>query len=255
MKVSIVAAVLTALVGVGGFANRSVAENEDSVRIASASPALAQKPKFTFILFWKENSAATQGLAESVKSAVASHSQRAQWTSVNVGDDANREVVQRYQVSGATMPVVLCVAPNGAITGAITRELTDVAVERVLVTPAMADVTKALQEKKIVIVHVKHDVQAPLPVGVVELMADPAFRERTTTVSVVIGDPVENRFVNDLKIRSADVADSMLVVLGPRGVLVGKFPASATKEELTTSLNAPGKCCNNPNCKKKQQGQ
>jgi len=35
MRVCIVAAILTALVGVGGFANKGVAENEDRVRFAS----------------------------------------------------------------------------------------------------------------------------------------------------------------------------------------------------------------------------
>jgi len=254
MRVSIVAAIAVALVSVGSFPNRSVAQNANSVRIATANPAVEQVPKFSLILFWKENNAATQGMAEALKSAVAKRSQRAEWTSVNVSDSANRAIVERYQVSRAPMPLILCVAPNGAITGGITRQVTDEAVERVLVTPAMADSTKALQEKKIVVIHVKQDAQSPLPYGAVELTADAAFKARTTVVSVVLGDPAESRFVTDMEIKPADVTGSMLVVLGPPGVLVGKFPANVTKDQLTAALHAAGKCCDDPNCKHNQKG-
>ena len=57
------------------------------------------------------------------------------------------------------MPLALCVADNGAVTGVFTRRPNDEAIERALVTPAMAEATKALQDKKIVVVHVKQTRQ------------------------------------------------------------------------------------------------
>ena len=53
------------------------------------------------------------------------------------------------------MPLAICVADNGAVTGVFTRQPNEQAIERALVTPAMTEVTKALQDKKIVVVHVK----------------------------------------------------------------------------------------------------
>jgi hypothetical protein len=44
------------------------------------------------------------------------------------------------------------------------------------------------------------------------------------------------------------------VVLAPPGVLVGKFPASATSDQIGAALHAAGKCCNDPNCKHNQKG-
>ena len=254
MRVSIVAAIIVASFSLGGVRHRSAAQAPEGVRIATANPAVDKAPKFKFILFWKENNAATQGMTSALKTAVANRSQRAEWTSVNINDSANRAVVERYHVERAPMPMVLCVAPNGAITGGM-RQVTDEGIERTLVTPAMADATKALQDKKIVVIHVTQDAQQQLPAGAAEFVADPAFNARTVTVNVVVGDPVESRFVTEMEIKAGDVADSMVVVLAPPGVLVGKFPANTTGSQIAAALHAAGKCCNDPNCKHNQKGQ
>lgn len=212
-------------------------------------------PKFTLILFWKENNANTQQLAEVLKSAVAKRPERAGWTSINVNDPAHRATVDQYGVSRAPMPLALCVAQNGAITGVFVRQPNDQAVERALVTPAMADVTKALQEKKIVFVHVQSAADSPLPYGAVELMADPAFQARTTTVNILLSDATESRFLTDMKINAADINGSMLVVMAPPGVLVGKFAANVTMDQLAAQLHAAGKCCDDENCKHNQRAQ
>lgn len=255
MRVSLEVAAFCAIMSVAVALNPSAAQNPAGVRVAAATPAVENKPKFTFILFWKENSTATQEMAGGLKAALGTRSQRAEWSSVNVTDPAQRAIVERYHVDRAPMPMVLCVAPNGAITGAITRQLTDDAVEQALVTPAMADATKALQEQKIVVIHIKQDERQPLPAGAAEFMADPLFKARTTAVSVVLSDPEEARFLTKMEIKAETVADEMVVVLAPpAGVLVGKFPASATKDQMGAALHAAGKCCSDPNCKHNQKG-
>lgn len=255
MRVSILSAILVAAFSCGGVANTCTAQAPQGVRVATANPAVEKTTKFTLILFWKEDNAATQGLTAGLKTAVAKRSQRAEWTSVKITDEANRAVVERYKVDRAPMPMVLCVAANGAITGAITRQVTDDAIEHALVTPAMTEATKALQDKKIVIVHVKQEAQQQLPAGAAEFLADPAFNARSTTVNVVLSDPAESRFVTEMEIKAGDVADSMVVLLAPPGVLVGKFPANATGVQIAAALHAAGKCCNDPNCKHNQKGQ
>ena len=168
---------------------------------------------------------------------------------MDVNDPANASVVAKYGVSRAPMPLALCVANNGAITSVFTRRPTDEALDRALVTPAMVNVTKALQDKKIVVVHVKATKDAPLPYGAFEFTADPAFKARTTVIDVVASDPAEQRFLKDMEFNAASVRESSVVVMAPPGVLVGKFAASATMSDIATKLHAAGKCCNDPNCK------
>jgi len=255
MRVSIQAVILCALAGVCGAVNPCAAQSPAGVRIATATPAVSPAPKFTFILFWKENNATTQGMTEALQRAVAQRSQRAEWISVNVNDGAQRPLVDRYHVERAPMPMVLCVAPNGAITGGITRQLSDAAIDKALVTPAMTEATKALQDKRIAVIHVKRDPRMALPAGAAGFVADPSFKDRTTVVNVGLGDAAEARFITEMEFKPEELTDSMVVVLAPPGVLVGKYQASVTADQIAADLHAAGKCCNDPNCKHNKKGQ
>jgi hypothetical protein len=215
-------------------------------RTVPAEAPVAQK--FTFILFWKEDNAATQTMAAALKSALATRADRATWAGVNVADPANQALVERYKVSRAPMPMVLCVAPNGAITGGFPKGLTDDAIEGALVTPSMTQCMKALQEGKIVVVHVKTMPNAALPSGANDFAADPAYQARTSLVSFTLNDPAEGRFLKDMEINPAAVKGSIVSVLAPPGVLVGKFAANVTKDQIAAELHAAGKCCDDPNC-------
>jgi hypothetical protein len=247
-----------ALVAVGSSvaSNSCFAQKANSPRIARIPEARAENDatsKFQFILFWKENNSSTQQMREVLTAGVAKRSTRAEWKAVRVNDAANLELVEKYQMSRMPMPAVLCVAPNGAITSVFMRQLNDQGVERALVTPAMADVTKALQDKKIVVLHIKPTDDAPLPQGAADFAAEADFAPRTTIIELVASDPAEARFLTDMKLKSSDVHDSMMVVMAPPAVLVGKFAAAATKEQIAAQLHAAGKCCDDPNCKHNQK--
>ena len=253
MRVSIVIAIVVASASAGVLTPGAAAQNNTGIRIATANPAAAKTAPFTFILFWKENNAATQNITTALRSAVAKRSDRADWKSIQVSDEANRAIVERYHVERAPMPMVICVAANGAITAGM-RQVTEQSIDRALVTPAMVEATKALQDKQLVVIHVKQDDRQPLPAGAAEFLADPAFSTRSTTVNVVLSDAAEQRFVTEMEIKPGDVSGSMVVLLAPPGVLVGKFPADATAAQIAVALHAAGKCCDDPNCKHNQKG-
>lgn len=231
--------------------DRASAQTYGEARVATAIPHATAKPKFQLILFWKDSSPATQAMAEQLKSAVSSRSDRLELTSVNVSDPANKSIVDRYHVGRAPMPIAVCVAPNGVVTGAL-RQISDKSVEHVMVTPAMADVAKALQEQKIVLTHIQSSPDSPIPACASEMLADPLYSERIVVINVVSKDPREQRFFTDMKLDPNGVAGSSLVVFAPPGVLVGQFPANASKEQIATALHAAGKCCTDPNCKHNQ---
>ncbi len=254
MKVSFILLLGVAVFSVACLAEQGHAQSAPgSLAFRPTAPADAQaEPKFRFILFSKENNAHTQRVATELASSLGRWPQRAEWTALSVTDPANREIVERYQVGRAPMPLVLCVAPNGAVTGAMTGRVTDKQVDSALVTPTMTRCMKSLQDGKIVVVHVKSDDATPLPAGAEMFLADPAFQDRATTESYVISDPAEARFLKDMEIDPATFSGSTVVVLAPPGVLVGKFPATATAAEIAAKLHATGKCCDDPNCKHNQ---
>jgi Thioredoxin-like domain len=236
---------LAALVATPGFAQYEVANRPTEPRAAVEK----QAPRFTYMLFWKQQDANTQQFSETIQASAAKRGDRVNFTAVDLKDPANQNVVAHYGVSRAPMPLAICVADNGAVTGVFTRKPNDAALERALVTSAMAEATKALQDKKIVVVHVKASPDAQLPTGAADFVAEPDFQTRTTVIDVLLGDPAESRFVADMQIKPQDISDSMLVIMAPPAALVGKFASTATRDEIVTKLHAAGKCCNDPNCK------
>jgi hypothetical protein len=216
---------------------------------SEGSASAKQSIPFTYILFWKQNDQATQQFAETIRKGVARRPAEVNWKSINVSDQANKAIVAQYGVSRAPMPLAICVADNGAITSVFTRRPNDTALDRAICTPAMVTVTKGLQDKKIVVVHVKATKDAPLPYGAFEFTSDPDFKDRAMVVDVVATDAKEGRFLTDMEFKAASIRDSSVVVMAPPAMLVGKFASTATKDEIITKLHAAGKCCDDPNCK------
>src|SRR3982751_4516819 len=108
MNKTITTALLAAtLFGLAGSAFAQINDPRFASVPAAAAPAPA--PKFTFMLFWKEDNAATREMAQSVKNAVAKRADRAQWTDYNVTDPKSAALIEQYKLSRSPMPLVLCV--------------------------------------------------------------------------------------------------------------------------------------------------
>ncbi len=255
MRLAICLTLFLAMTGFASLVSKTFAEGTAaSTSAPNVLIASGQAHKFTFILFWKEDNAATQKMAATLKAAVAQRSERATWTAANLADPANRSLDERHGVSRAPMPLVLCLAPNGAITGAFTKQFTQDAVDQALVTPAMTAYMKALQEDKIVLVHVKPDAHAPLPRGAHDFVGDPVFQARTVVVTFTVDDPAEGRFLREMKIDPAAVRGSIVSVLAPPAVFVGKYSSTVSKDQIAAELHAAGQCCEDANCKHNTKG-
>lgn len=247
-------AALYGLIGVG--TNCHAQSQPGSVALRPATPAETQQAaKFTFLLFSRGNDANTQRVTQELSTALATRADRTQWQAINVNDPAHQHLVKQYQLGRAPMPLVLCVAPNGTVTGVMPGRVTEKQVEASLVTPTMTRCMKSLQAGKIVVVHVKVDPSEELPTGAVEFMSDPSFANRTVTESFLMADPAEGRFLRDMKFDPASASGSTVAVLAPPGMLVGKFAVNATASDIASALHEAGKCCNDPNCKHNKKGQ
>ena len=83
---------------VQGLANKSCGQNFVP-RIASRSVG-ADAPaggKFTIILFWKQDDAATQKMSAALKASLARRTDRATSMAVNIADPANQAIVEQYK--------------------------------------------------------------------------------------------------------------------------------------------------------------
>jgi hypothetical protein len=209
----------------------------------------ASDGKFTFIVFYRSDDATTQAMIKVARSAAARRSDKVAVALVQIGDPAEKALVDRFDVARSPMPLLLAVAPNLAVTGVFPRELKEEQLDAAIVTPTMTRCMKSLQEGKLVFVCLQTAERSPAPPVVKALQSDPDFAARVSVYSLQLTDPEEVRFLQQMQIDPRQVRTSIAALLAPPGVLIGKYDASATKAEVTTALHHAGKCCDDPNCK------
>lgn len=231
---------------------------ENSVAPAWGQPAVSraerelaqasQQGKYTFLVFYQQQDAATNAMVGTLKQNLAGKIENALICYVQVGDPAEQGLVKKYGVTRAPMPLAIALAPNGAITAISPRTIDATKINDAFVTPAGAASLKALQEQKIVFVAVHTGSQLNEPQAIAAFADDPHFRERMGVVAINASDVREKDFLKDLAIDASPSSPASLVVLAPPGVMVGKFSASATKAEIAAAIAEAGKCCDDPTC-------
>ncbi|MEI8381696.1 MAG: hypothetical protein WCJ09_16325 [Planctomycetota bacterium] len=227
----------------------------------TASPAeaalekAAAEGKYTFLLFYKTNDAATQAMTAALKEGLSTRGETATSAYVQVGQPGEKGLVDRFDVSRAPMPMTIAVAPNGAMTGMFAQKLTPEGIENSFVTPTMTKCMKSLQEGKLVLVCVKATEKAMTPVSLKDFQADPHFKDRLVSYSMLAADTAEGKFLKQMQLEAAAIKGTTTVLLAPPGVLVGKFDELASKDDIAAALAKAGKCCDDPNCKHHQPQQ
>jgi hypothetical protein len=233
-----------------GNAGLAFAE-DDAAATITAQEVLAsavEQNKFTFIVFYKQDDAATRAIAKTIENGLAGREDQSELAYAQVTDSANKALIKQFGMERAPLPMALAIAPNGAITGVFNRKVTAELVADAFVTPTMAQCMKSMQESKVVLVCLHRAAKPAIPTGVRDLEQDPLFANRIAIIPLRLNEPGEEEFLAQMQVEPAK-AEDLVVMMAPPGVLVGKFTTSTTKDEMAAALHKAGKCCDDPNCK------
>lgn len=105
---------------------------------------------FTFVVFHRDGGDAGRTLTQQVAAEVQSHAEKATVATARVDDPAEKALVEKFGIARAPMPMVVVVAPNGAVTGLFPRAIKAEQVASAIVPPTMMKCMKALQDQKLV---------------------------------------------------------------------------------------------------------
>ena len=163
---------------------------------------------------------------------------------VNAIDPAERQVVNKFGVSRAPMPMVLAVAPNGAITGGFPQEFDEKKLVQAFVSPCTEKSLKALQDRRVVLVCVQNGSTTSndsAMKGVQDVKADPGFGPSTEVVEVDPANPAESEFLAALKV-DPQMSEAVTVCLVPPGRAVAKFEGATDKKAIIAALTSSTSC-------------
>ncbi len=222
-----------------------------SVRAASpgeqAVAAAAQNNQFAFVMFYRGNDAAVQAMHGTIKSTLAGR-QDAVIVPVQISDNSEKVLIEKFDATRLPMPAVAVLAPNGAVSSVFPQKVSAQQVDAAIVSPGQASCLKALQDKKIVVLCAQPSTTAAIPMGVRQFQADKLFADRTEVIPILANDPNEAKFLQQLRVRT-DQRTPVVAFMAPPGVMLGVFNADVTHDVLAQKLAAAGKCCDDENCK------
>lgn len=243
---SVSAAVAQSPYGTQQPATQPASKGLDAIERATAAD------KYLFVFFWREKSQQTSTMWGVFQTATSKLADRADAVAVNVSDPAEKSVVTKFGIDRSPLPLVLAIAPNGAITKGLPLKFDEKQLSQAFVSPGTAKCLKALQSRKLVLLCVQTRSpqirQVSLQQGVADFTADARYAGATEIIAIDPADPAETSFLQDLQV-DPRAGTSVTVFLAPPGSVVGKFEGAVTKEQLVAKLQtaqsdpcAGGKC-------------
>ncbi len=228
-----------AATGVTAPTGPAVSAGESVAQAAMKKASDAQKYLYLFIA--GNDSEETATARRAVEAAVAKLADKADAAFINKDSAAEKGIIEKLRLAGAPMPIVLAMAPNGAITGAYFAEkLKDPQLQDSIAGAGEQQCMKALQENKLVFLCVQNDATKSNDAamqGVNEFKADARFSEVTEIVKVNPASAPDQGLLAKLKVDPA-VTEATTVFVVPPGSLVSKVEGATSKDALVSALTA-----------------
>jgi hypothetical protein len=227
-----------------GVATARAAEPIGDIGTSASAEAIEKAgnaDKYIFTLFYRTEDAQTESVRAAIKSARKTISRKSETVEVNVSDPAEGELVKKFSVGRASMPLVLVLAPNGAIMGGFPGTKVN---EQILVgavgTRASEQTVKAIQEKNMVVLCAQNrsttDNEAAMQ-GVEEFLKDPQYAGKVAVVSIDPADPAEAKFLSQINMNAGpNVATTAL--LAPPGSVVASFEGATKKDQFVAAIKS-----------------
>lgn len=206
--------------------------------------------KYTLIFLYKKGDSQSTKMENVFDKAVAQLPEAIP-IKVDINDQSENALIDKFELKSAPTPFVLVVGPTGAVTGGFPCTFTEQDIANAFVSSATEKTLKALQERKLVILIIQnkatlHNEEALE--GVEGLKADPKFSQATVLVTLDPSDPREAKFLSQFKVDPA-TQEATTILLTPPGNLIGKYEGATNKQQFVNALeSAASGCCGPGGC-------
>lgn len=168
-------------------------------------------------------------------------------------DPGNADLVAKYRLAGAPVPLVLVAARNGVVAGGMpaARATADQLVT-IVPSPKKAEILQALQEGKAVFITASR-IGMPAQSGAMSAcaMACGQLQDKSATIQIDMDDPAERAFLTQMKVNLTST-EPVTLVINAQGQITGTYAGAAEVASLVQAATkrASG-CCpstmQNPN--------
>lgn len=222
---------------------------------ASASKDLdsaAKHEKIAFILVTDQGATGVDQAKETVKQAMK-QVKKVELVELDRSDPANADLVAKYRLAGAPVPLILVAARNGVLAGGLpASQATAEKLVAMVPSPKKAEILKLLESGKAVLITASRKGMANQP-GATSACAAACgqLQEKCALVEIDIDDPAEADFLTQMKI-SLVASEPVTLVINAQGQITGTYVGAVDVPALVqAATKRAGGCCppsvQNPN--------
>ena len=236
---------ITAALLLFAFGSYAVPSNATSA-IAEAAAA----KQFLGLVFYEAQDSSLSSLSSSIATFNKSSAKKIAVYNAKVSDPANQEIAKKYGIQGGgDLPLILIVAPNGAITGGFPKTITSEQLKQgINVSDLMLKTLKALQEQKVALVALQNSTtkfSAESWAGVNDFANDTTYKNLVTAIKADPSAAGSLEFIKQCQL-VAPLTEATVVVLLPPGKIGKILNGKITKADILGALQT---CAAGSNCK------
>lgn len=212
---------------------------------ATAIHEAAQANKFIFVFFYRAEDEATRAARTTFDAAMENLADRANSVTVNITDPQERALVAKYQLTRSPMPLVLAMAPTGAVTRSFPARFTEAQLQTAFVSPGMQKCLKVLQDRKMAFLCVQNGTtqhNAEAMQGVRDFVADPQYAQTTEIITIDPADSGEEALLKQFKVDPL-TEEAVTVFLAPPGMKVATYTGETKKDVLVAAAKTAARGC------------
>jgi len=214
----------------------------------------ARANRYVFVFFYKVADQPTQLMGTVFNRALSRVAARADPIVVLTTNPSERGIVAKFGADRAPMPLVLVLAPNGAITGSFHTKFTEDQLLQAFAGPGEEQVLKALQEGKLVLLCVQNGntkLNAEAMRGVAAFKADKRYDQATKVVRLDPGRADARPLLAKLG-ANFPIGQAVTFFLAPPGSIIGRYKGATDKNQLiatvTSAVSGCGASCKPGSC-------
>jgi len=188
------------------------------------------------------------GVEEALRVANQAHESAAESLVIemNRADAANKDLVVKYRLAGAPLPVLLVIVSDGIVAGGLTADrATPEKLVKMIPSPCKTEAIRALTEGKALLIVATRDSMVDRG-GVFETCeaACTQLKDKAAFISIDMDDNNESSFLTELNV-SPGSTEPVIVVINARGQKTASFHGQTETKTLiqAATLMPAGGCC------------
>lgn len=207
----------------------------------SALAEASQADQYLFLTFYKAADSYLSSMSTAISAFKKTSPVKIALFDAAFDNPANKAVAATYGISEGQLPLLLVVAPNGAVTGGYPTAVTaDQLKTSVSVSDLMLKVLKALQEQKVALVALQNGAtkfNTESWAGVADFTNDTTYKKLTTAIKADPAAAGSAEFIKQCQL-VGPVTEATVVVLMPPGRIGKILTGKLTKDDILKSLQA-----------------